>query len=132
MLNSTNILSFYNLTGRYIYAIQGLVMEDASENPCVKSISRWTRDVNATCSSPSTTLKPATVDALEYALYVSFFQYWPNSYLADVYRNLDCDASDLPHEPNIQLNYNGDCYTHVHNDHLNIYDFSGWVSVYSG
>lgn len=129
MLNSTNILTFHDLTSRYIYAIQGLVMEDVSENPCVKSESRWIRDLNATCSSPST-LEPATVSALEYALY------WPAQYAlnwpTDVTRSLECDAFDLSHDPNIQLNINGDCYTHVHKDHLNIYDFSGWVSIYSG
>lgn len=128
-LDTTNIVAFHDLTSKYVYAIQGLVLEeDISESPCAKPKSRWTRESNTICPSPSV-LQAGTVTALEDALSDAFSD---NEYVVDAVRGLDCDASDFDDnlDPiNIQLQIDEHCYTHVHPNHLNVYDFTGWVSV---
>ena len=48
-------------------------------------------------------------------------------------RNLACDASDEDVEKNdVQIQVGADCYTHVHMDEYNVYDFSGWVTNHPG
>ena len=54
-----------------------------------------------------------------------------NEYVTDVDRTLLCNPNDFDQasDPiNIQLQVGPDCYTHVHPDHLNVYDFTGWVT----
>jgi len=130
-VNTTNVIEFYNLADKYVYAIKGLVMESIDESPCAKTISRWEVAVNAACSAP-TTLQTDTTAALENAITSSTDQ---NEFIKDVTRTLACDASDYDQTTDpidIQLQVGSDCYTHVHPNHLNVYDFSGWVVRHPG
>jgi hypothetical protein len=40
-MNTTLVLNLFDLTGREVYAIKGLVMESRMESPCIKTRSHW-------------------------------------------------------------------------------------------
>ncbi|KAL7542550.1 hypothetical protein ACHAXR_011864 [Thalassiosira sp. AJA248-18] len=129
LLSTSNVLEFYKLDEKYVYAIRGLVMEDISEHACQKTVSRWTFELNTTCSAP-TELETGTNAALETAISASTDA---NEFVKDVSRTLACDSTDeTTSKINIQIQVGSDCYTHVHPDHLNVYDFSGWVLNHPG
>ena len=92
------------------------------------SSSRWIVEGNETCSS--TTLGLSTVAALEDAFLASTDS---NQYIRDVTRKLSCDNEDVVADNiDIVFEYKGNCFTHVHRDHLSVYDFSGWVQHHPG
>jgi len=104
-------------------------MEDIDEHACKKDVSRWAFEVNTTCSMP-TTLETDTITALQDAITSSTDD---NEFAMDVTRTLACNPSDeITDEIDIQIQVGSDCYTHVHPDHLNVYDFSGWVTNHPG
>lgn len=130
-LNTTNVGAFYDLSEKYVYAIQGLANEEISESPCAKSSSRWMKEVNTTCSQPST-LEADTIAALDNALRAGVANEWG---ILDATRTWACNATDFDgaEDPiDIQIQIDSDCFRHVHPDHLNVYDFSGWVTAHPG
>ena len=53
--------------------------------------------------------------------------------IMDIKRASDCNDDDISASSiEMQLEVNGNCYTHVHPDHLNVYDFTGWISEHPG
>lgn len=129
-MNETNIIAFYDLASKYVYAIRGLVMEDLAEHPCNIEYSRWEREINATCSAP-TPLETATTVALSDAIGTTFDA--ENRFIRDVRRTMTCDPLDVTiSKLGIEIQVGDDCFTHVHRDHLNVYDFSGWVTKHPG
>ena len=130
-MNTTNVMKFYELSDQYVYAIRGLVMENLNEHPCSKSKSRWEIAKGVTCTSP-TSLKATTSTALTDMLSKTTDT---NKFIRDVTRTLSCDPSDhndSSDKLDIQIQVGSDCYKHVHPDHLNVYDFSGWVTSHPG
>jgi len=128
-LNETSITAFYEFGDKYVYAIRGLAMENLDQHACVDTQSRWEVEQNTICSSP-TPLGAATVAALGDALASSTD---PNALLKDVTVSLSCDPLDEHVDKlGMQIQVDADCYTHVHRDHNNVYDFSGWVSNHPG
>lgn len=126
-MNTSNILEFYNLAAKYVYAIKGLVMENIDESPCAKTVSRWEIDVNATCSLP-TQLEADTIAALGNAITSSSDS---NEFTRDVTRTLPCNSIDeTVQKIDIQIQVGPDCFTHVHPNHYNVYDFSGWGKIH--
>lgn len=136
-MNETIITSFHQLPEpKYVYAVQGLAMESKEESPChpdrISPYSRWIREINSTCTAPSV-LQPATTTALTNAITGPLVS--ANDYVLDVYGSLACDASDYDDkndEIDIQIQIDGDCYTHVHPDNFNVYDFTKWVTEHPG
>jgi hypothetical protein len=130
-INTTVILDLYALTGREIYAVKGLVMETISESPCAKTKSRWVVERGASCPLPSV-LMTTTITALTAAITASTDN---NEFVIDIDRKVACDVNDWNQSSdpiNIQLQVGTDCFYHVHPDHLNVYDFSGWVTNHPG
>ena len=130
-INETTINAFYDLVGRYVYAVKGLVMENIEDHPCSKDSSRWVRAINSTCENP-TPLQSNTTLALTNAL-----TGWSNDngYVVDVLRYQDCDPLDYDgvSDPiHIEIQVGEDCLSHVHSDHLNVYDFTGWALKHPG
>lgn len=79
-------------------------------------------EAGASCSS--TPLAQGTITALEAAFSASSDS---NEYIRDISRTLACDPLDATLDTmNIVLQVGQDCFTHVHRDHLSVYDFSGW------
>jgi hypothetical protein len=129
-MNTSNVIQFYHLADKYVYAVQGLDMEEIGEHACVKSDSRWTFDLNTTCSSPTPLLQNTTM-ALVDAIQISKDT---NEYIKDVTRTLACNQSldETVDKIDIEIQIGSDCYYHVHPDHHNVYDFSGWVTKHPG
>ena len=128
-LSTSNVIAFYDLADKYVYAIRGLVMEDLDKHACRKTESRWEVNRGSTCSAP-TSLQAATMAALEDAITSSSDS---NQFTKDVRRSRSCDSNDVNvGKINIQIQVGSDCYKHVHPDHLNVYDFSGWVTNHIG
>ena len=130
-MSTTTVIQLYNITSRYVYAIRGLAMENLNEHPCSKPVSRWEYSKGTTCSNP-TSLNPTTSTALKDAISKSFDR---NPFIRDVTRVLLCDPLDHDDSSDtldIQIQVGSDCYTHVHPDHLNVYDFTVWVDQHPG
>ena len=128
-LSTSNVIAFYDLADKYVYAIRGLVMEDIDEHACRKTKSRWEVKRGSTCSAP-TSLQAATMAALEDAITSSSDS---NQFTKDVRRSRSCDSNDVNvGKINVRIQVGSDCYKHVHPDHLNVYDFSGWVTNHIG
>ncbi len=128
-MNTTLVVDLFDLTGREVYAIKGLVMESRMESPCAKTRSRWVAERGATCPAPSA-LGANTIMVLKNAIIASTNK---NEYVTDVDRPSTalCNAVDWDQDSDpihIQLQVGPDCYTHVHPDHLNVYDFTGWIT----
>lgn len=127
VMNETNILKFFEFGNKYVYAINGLAMEDLDEHACLYSKSRFEVEPNTNCSSPTPNLNIQTITALESAFSSSTES---NVFLKDIDGPLDCNAVDVSAETlGLQIQFGEDCYTHVHKDHKNVYDFSGWVRI---
>lgn len=127
-LNETTVPAFYEQGDKYVYAIRGLVMENLDEHSCLEPKSRWEVQRNTICSSP-TPLNAITITALKTAIIGSTD---PNVHLKDINGPLACDPSDISVGTlGLQIQVNSDCYTHVHKDYKNVYDFSGWVRSFA-
>ena len=120
--NTSNVIAFYDLAGKYFYAIRSLVMENLDEHVCVKTPSRQEVNLNGTCSAP-TQLEVNTIAAFENAVTsISGL----NKFTKDFTCTLACNSTDETiGKINIQIQVDSDCYTHVHPNYLNVYDFSG-------
>lgn len=128
-LNETSIPAFYEFGEKYVYSIRGLAMESIDQHACVDIKSRWEVEPNTICSSP-TSLATATSAALADAFARSAD---PNDLLVDVYGPFACAQEDVSLDTlGMQIQFGADCYTHVHKDHKNVYDFSGWVLNHPG
>ena len=126
------MIEFYNLADKYVYAITGLVVEDIDDSPCATTYSRWAIEKDKICSAP-TVLGSDTIAALTDA--ITSTSAYANDFITDTTRTLDCNATDYDESTDpieIQLQVGLDCYTSVHPDHMNVYDFSGWVTGHPG
>jgi hypothetical protein len=142
-LNAESLRTIYQVTGgdesvskRYVYAIQGLRIEDDNtvESPCTPTVrSRW---VPATCTT-------ATVDAATAAIFsqlLSNSRDKDNPFVRDIFfpkvDSFACAASDLDKvgfkvvvDPNSNQ---ARCWRNVHPDHLNVHDMTVWTVSHPG
>jgi len=127
-LNSTNIVALQSLTGKYLYAMKGLVVTqdgiNTVEHPCFKEghRSRWTKTDGA-CANP-TELGPSTKTILEGLIASSSDE---NPHIRDITfkSNTQCDETDESAE--ISITVGNDCWTHVHPEHLSVWDLTYWA-----
>ena len=128
-MNETTVTAFYEYEEKYVYSIRGLAMEYIDQHACVDTKSRWEVELNTICASP-TSLATTTSAALAGAFARSTDS---NAFLQDIYGPLECAPEDVTLDKvGMQIQYGADCYTHVHKDHKNVYDFSGWVLNHPG
>ena len=128
VLNERNLLQLLSLTGRYVYAVEGLEVQDTFGNqvphPCgSERRSRWAR-VEGACNI--TALQPATLEALTGLLEEHSGD--ENPYVRDVFfpeTGLACDPSDT--DSTIVVLVAGECWRHVHPDHLSVFDMTYWT-----
>ncbi len=124
LLENSTIAALTNLTGRYVYAIQGLLVKDGGiflDHPCTPGLrSRWEPKDISGCSP--TELYSATSSALAGLILESTD---PNLFLRDIYFPLEgtsCDTRDT--EPEIEIEVDGQCWKRVHDEHMSIFDVS--------
>jgi len=128
-MNETTVTAFYEHGDKYAYAIKGLVMENLDQHACVDTKSRWEVQANTICSTPTQAATNTSV-ALANAFASSTD---PNALLKDINTVAGCDPADVTVDKlGMEIQVEEDCYTHVHRDHKNVYDFSGWVSNHPG
>ena len=129
-LTIDNVIAFYTLSQKYVYAIRGLELEDVDEHPCSAASSRWKVEASTICASPTQGLGTETIQALTSALNTTADT---NIYVKDIAGLTTCTAADITKDTlGIQIQVEQDCFTQVHADHLNVYDFSGWVTNHPG
>ena len=135
-MTKANVIEFYNIQDSYVYAVRDLRMETHDDHPCRKAVSRWEIQRNTTCSNPSLGLGSSTYLALNDAFMSSTDT---NEFTIDIERVLQCDINDHGVESvalanmYMQLQHpDGTCYTHVHPQHLNVYDFTAWPALHPG
>jgi len=125
VLNEKNIRQLYNLTGLYIYAIQGLAVIDnfsnALQHPCTPGLrSRWSLSSGSVCEP--TVLQPKTSLVLATLLQDSTDT---NAFIRDItfpLNGVSCDKVDT--NPEIEILVDGNCWIRVHPDYLSVYDVS--------
>jgi len=128
-LDEATLKQFYNLTDqtRYVYAIKGLPLEDGLQSvphPCTDNTrSRWELIDLEDCQE--STLGILTNETLSTLLLESSDS---NPYLRDVdfTPGLQCNETDMP-ELSIDLLVDGNCWRHVHPDHMSVYDMTYWT-----
>jgi hypothetical protein len=124
LLDNSTIATLNNLTGRYVYAIKGLLVKYKTlllEHPCTPGLrSRW-EPKNLTDCQP-TELYDTTYSSLFDLLSESTDQ---NPYMRDIHfpdEGKQCDVGDT--EPEIEIEVNGQCWRRVHDDHMSLFDVS--------
>ncbi len=124
LLENSTIAVLNNLTGRYVYAIEGLLVKYGGinlEHPCTPGLrSRW-EPKNLTACNP-TELYYDTNETLFNLLSSSGDD---NPFMRDIHfpeEGTYCNSSDT--EPEIEIEINGECWTRVHPEHMSIFDVS--------
>ena len=117
---------------RYLYAVQGLRQEGSLvpyRPPCASGeTSRWIR---SECSSDAVGIQPDTNNAFRTLIAQSTDD---NPYVRDVTFPLSgssCSIEDA-HRYGFMVNVNGECWLNVHRSHLQVFDFTAWVSEHPG
>ena len=114
---------------RYPYAVDGLrVSDDNRVNPpCQRSTkSRW---MNITCSGNEEPAGSTLTDIFGTLLGNSRDK---NPLLRDVTNRDTCDTADEELRGFEIKDSNGNCWLHVHPDHMNVYDFEYWTREHPG
>ena len=129
LLGDENILQLQNITGRYIYALNGLVVKYDSnqkiKHPCTPGFrSRWEKTTGE-CRNPSS-LGPDTHDTLLQLFKVAEADL--NAHLRDIFfplEGMQCDSTDV--DPEIEIQVGTDCWENKHPEHMSVYDFTYWT-----
>ena len=123
-LENSTIAAINNLTGRYLYAIKGLLVKYDGivlDHPCTPGLrSRW-EPKNLADYNP-TELYGNTTASLSELLSKSGDR---NPYIRDIYfpqKGKICEAGDT--EPEIEIEVGGQCWRRVHDEHLSLFDVS--------
>ena len=128
-LNENNIKTINSLTGRYVYALEGLVVTDAYGNEtnhfCTPNFrSRWLKDADQACDDPTPLNNVTRTTVLSL---LNQFADDSNPFMRDVIfpgdGSLGCDLNS-PLGTKIQVE--NECWTHVHSDHLSVFDMTYW------
>jgi len=133
-LNHESLEKIYNTTKnftkietRYVYAINNLRIDSESNtvSPCTKGgKSRWipSPDNDSSCTN---TLQTTTKNYLKNLLRRSSDT--KNAFMRDVLNEVGgCHANDIDAK-DFLLDVNGKCWKHVHQDHLQVFDFTYWT-----
>lgn len=131
-LSPFNIKRFYRNGGRFVYAVKNLrLSEDITvESPCMHGVkSRWKIDdsANGVCDE---NVQSETAFMFHNMLDETDD---PNPHVKDLYlpQSKKCHEDDLG-KIFMTIKVGGNCWTTVHPDHLNVYDFTQWSNVHPG
>lgn len=124
LLENSTIAAINRLTGRYVYAIKGLLVQYGGEvlsHPCTPGLrSRW-EPKNLTDCNP-TDIYSGTNLTLSGLLSSSGDR---NPYMRDIYfpnEGANCNITDT--NPQIEIEVDGTCWKRVHDDHMSLFDVS--------
>ncbi|KAH8057975.1 hypothetical protein JL722_6519 [Aureococcus anophagefferens] len=119
-LDDDHLRAFYELSGRYVYAVEGLDVA-LVDSPCDAAISRWKRDNSSdACASAVAGRREA-----RFAAAVARGRRGArDAVVAD--EATACDAADAPAGSAVLIG--GACWVHVHDDEGGVFDFTFWAS----
>jgi hypothetical protein len=127
ILGNDVVRIFYQLTGRYVYAVRNLQMTTVP-SPCTPyARHRWVKIIDRDCNTNG--VDEATNDTLIW-LMMQYKDWDSNDLLVDI--RLDwigdygrtCSSAKTV---GMKLFVDGVCYQHVHPDEYNVYDFTYWT-----
>ena len=123
-LENSTISTINNLSGRYVYAIEGLLVKYDGirlDHPCTPGLrSRWIPMNLTDCNL--TPLYGNTTESLSELISKSGDR---NPYMRDIFfpeEGKECEDSDT--EPEIEIEVGGVCWKRVHDEHMSIFDVS--------
>ena len=124
LLENSTVSAINTLSGRYVYAIEGLLVKYDGINldhPCTPGLrSRWVPMNLTDCNL--TPLYGNTTESLSELISNSGDR---NPYMRDIYfpeEGKECEAGDT--EPEIEIEVDGVCWKRVHDEHMSIFDVS--------
>ena len=126
LLNEENIITLFQLTGRYVYSVLGLPVVDKSNNrlphPCTPGLrSRWELIKPISLCTPSD-LHPQTNATLRELFRVKGDS---NRYIRDItFPTVGMSCNETDFDPEIELIIDDTCYRRVHSEHMSVYDVS--------
>jgi len=129
LLNTDTLSTFYQATGRYVYAIRGLQMTYVP-SPCTPYVRhRWKKITSTSCVTSG--IDSATNETLTWL--ITEYGGWDQSDLfTDIHLEWIGDYGRTCNSANtktigMKLKVNGQCYQHIHPDEYNVYDFTYWT-----
>ena len=133
VMNPQTMRNIYKLTGdgaegtRYLYAIEGLRVEEDRDIsfPCDRNaISRW---IPITCTGAHASLDPTMHEIFSMLLFYSDDE--ENEFVRDIWNwwDEDCPAPLFELVGFEVQDDTGTCWKNVHPDHLSVYDFTYWT-----
>jgi hypothetical protein len=119
---------------RYIYAVQGL-RQDPTEGtripyapPCTASTrSRWIKVTDCSFGTPAASTSAVLASRIRSSTDT-------NPYVRDILFpavGSSCAAADVS-KYNFRVNVDGQCWLNVHQEHLQVFDFTAWVAAHNG
>ncbi len=141
LLEDDTLKLLYNLTSRYVYAMEGLHVVDQVDDgefpwklqhPCTDNLrSRWMRKDLTECDP--TIIFEGTNKTLSTLLSAETDR---NPYIRDIHfsalRGHFCNATDISNTPEVEIEVGDTCWKRVHDDYLSIYDLTYWVDRHPG
>ena len=126
LLDTDTLRAYYEKARRYVYAVEGLRLEDEyAVSPCAgDGFSRWRRAAGA-CADP-TSLASSTAATIVAAIRAAAVAGIP---VADIDAGA-CD--DSPSALGASVDVDGECWEHVHPQTLDVLDFTYWTSAHPG
>lgn len=121
---------FYQVLGRFVYAVRGFSMQYVS-SPCTPYVrNRWKKIINSTCVTPG--IDSVTNETLT-SLLKTYGSWDQNDLLVDIhlewngeYDGSSCDSSNTK-TIGMQLLVDGVCYQQIHPDEYSVYDMTYWT-----
>mmetsp|Transcript_1433 Transcript_1433/g.2264 ORF Transcript_1433/g.2264 Transcript_1433/m.2264 type:complete len:3782 (+) Transcript_1433:192-11537(+) len=127
-LNEENLLTFLHLTGRYVYAIDKLTVEDSFGNKiepvCTPGLrSRWKLKTESACN-PSYLGSDTNTTLVNLLVSQSGDE---NPQFRDTHFPTEgvCDPGDT--DPNVEILVDEQCWQRVHPDLMSVYDMTYWT-----
>ena len=130
-LTSEAIRTIYELTGRYIYAIDGL---RPTQSPCYpNSSSKWIRIGDASLCTANNGLSDATTETLQDHLsWADFEGDLRRMWFGEDGRVCDIPSTTPSDTVNVQIIFDQSCWQLAHPNHHDVYDFTPWVIWHPG
>jgi hypothetical protein len=134
-LNSTMLREFYRLSGKYVYYVTGLRLEDAyAVSPCTGR-SRWRKHATACgagAAAAETNLDSGTKSTI--GGYITASPDTASPFVRDIeVVTGTCNALlNGVSAMGARIEISGVCWEHVHPHEFNVYDFSYWTVAHEG
>lgn len=125
-LDAATLREFFRSSRSFVYVIDGLRDDGSWTNPCQSgsALSRW-KSLGAACSGTTVTGTMATTIAAAIRTSTD-----TNTFVKDL-PSLSSSTCTNP-GAGAQVDVDGTCWQHTHNNQLDVYDFTSWANAHNG